>query len=185
MADRKRRRRKASRGSRAIGGPIGLSMARVTLMVAASLGLALALYLTLSRLPTFTGAITSSTASATGFLLRLLGADVSVKGSLLNAPSFSFAVVPDCTPLAPFMLLAGAMLAFPAPLRDKLLGLLVSGIFLSVLNLVRVMSLVYVGIYAPQWLEAVHLVVWQSAMVLAGILMFLWWMRRSVRAAPA
>jgi len=154
-------------------------------MVAASLGLALALYLTLSKLPAFTDAITSSTANATGFLLRLLGADVSVRGSLLDARSFSFIVVPDCTPLAPFMLLAGAMLAFPAPLRDKLIGLLVGAVFLSVLNLLRVMSLVYLGLYAPEWLEAMHLIVWQSAMVLAGILVFLWWMRRSVRAAPA
>lgn len=185
MPEKKRRRGRASSGGRAASGLAGLSMTRVTVMVAASLGLALALYLTLSKLPAFTDAITSSTANATGFLLRLLGADVSVRGSLLDARSFSFIVVPDCTPLAPFMLLAGAMLAFPAPLRDKLIGLLVGAVFLSVLNLLRVMSLVYLGLYAPEWLEAMHLIVWQSAMVLAGILVFLWWMRRSVRAAPA
>lgn len=157
------------------------SVGRLMLVAAPSLGLALALYVGLSHVPAVTHAVTDATAGAVGLILRSLGTGVSVRGSVLDMTSVQFVVAPECTPLAPVMLLAGAMVAFPIHWRAKLFGVLLGALVLNALNLVRIVSLVYVGIYVPQWLEVAHAVVGQGAMILAGVLVFLWWMRGSVR----
>ena len=79
------------------------------------------------------------------------------------------------------MLLAGAMLAFPASWQAKLTGIILGALVLSAMNLVRMVSLVYIGLYVPQWLEVAHLLVWQSVMILAGILVWLLWLGRVTR----
>ncbi len=173
------------------GGPRGidvsrLSPLRLTAVVGASLGLALVSYALVTRVDPIARAMGSSTAKLTAFALSLLGTDVTANGPLLEAPpSLRFVVVPDCTPLAPIMLVAGAILAFPATWRVKLIGIIVGWLALSVLNLVRMMSLVYIGLYVPGWLDVAHVIVWQSAMVLAGILVWLFWLRRTLSARPA
>ncbi len=160
-------------------------MARMALVVAASLGLTLVFYILLSRIPTLSLAITTATARVTGLALTALGIEVSVQGPLLEAPGFSFEIVPDCTPLAPIMLLAGAILAFPATWRAKLNGIILGALVLGALNLIRTVSLVYIGLHTPQWLEIAHLVVWQSAMIMSGILVWLFWLKSCTRGLHA
>jgi len=53
------------------------------------------------------------------------------------------------------------------------------------LNLVRLVSLFYVGTYMPQHLDVAHLVVWQGVMVLSVVVLWLYWVQRSARARAA
>jgi exosortase/archaeosortase family protein len=123
------------------------------------------------------------TAEATAWLLRLLGAGVSAQGTLLEVKDLRFAVVTDCTPLGPMLLLWGAILAFPAPLRSKLLGMVLGGALLTALNLVRMVSLILLGMARPELLPVAHLLVWQSVMVLAAVMLWLAWLAMYTRAA--
>lgn len=155
-----------------------LTMTRLALVAGASLGAALGLYLILARIPAFDRAASTVTARAVALSLNFLGVDVSAQGALLVSERLRFQVVPECTPLGPLALVAGAMLPFPASGRAKLVGIASAAVTLGLLNLVRVMSLVYIGLYLPQWLETSHLVVWQSVMILASILLWLFWVKR-------
>ncbi|MBI2166444.1 MAG: hypothetical protein HYU29_08620 [Chloroflexi bacterium] len=158
----------------------------MVLVAAASLGLFLVLYFLLIRVTAVSEAITSVTARVTGVALAGVGAGVTVKGPVLQMGSLQFVVIPDCTPLGPIMLLTGAILAFPAPVGSKLIGILLGALLLSSLNLLRVINLVYVARLAPQWLDMAHLVIWQSVMILAGIVFWMvWisWVGKTSRAA--
>ena len=108
-----------------------------------------------------------ATAHTTAALLRLLGAAGRVEGVQVHASFFAVEVIPECTALFPAAMYAAAVLAYPGPWRAKALGVGLGLPALFVLNQVRMVSLFYVGHLAPDTFETVHLVVWQSAIVIA------------------
>ena len=60
-------------------------------------------------------------------------------------------------------------------LKEKLYGMFVGFIALSVINFVRTVSLYFVAAHQPQWFDNAHLILWQSLMVVLTIgLWFLW-----------
>lgn len=162
-----------------------LSVTRVTLIIAASVAFTLFFYILISSVPAVASALGSATASVTGGVLAFLGMDVTVNGTLIQMSGFTFQLVPDCTPLPPVMLLTGAILAFPTSWRAKGIGIIAGAALLSVLNLVRTVSLAYIGLYFPQWLDVMHHIIWQSVMILAGIIVWLFWMKRYSHRAYA
>jgi len=79
---------------------------------------------------------------------------------------------------------AAAVLAFPAGWRQRLIGFLLGFLGIQVLNLIRVVSLVWIGRHRPALFDSSHTVIWQSAVVLFGVLIFLFWASRQ-RPRPA
>ena len=67
------------------------------------------------------------TAQWSGRGLGLLGTSTSVDGTVLWSDGLAFEIVAECTPVGPLALLVGAMLAYPAPWRSRLLGALIGG----------------------------------------------------------
>ena len=67
---------------------------------------------------------------------------------------------------------------FPAPWRRRLAGLVAGLLAIQALNLVRVVSLFWIGAHRPALFSASHTVLWQSAVVLASVLLFLFWAAR-------
>jgi len=49
---------------------------------------------------------------------------------------------------------------------------------IQVFNVVRVVSLFYVGILRPQWFNVSHVFVWQSFVIVFGVVLWLVWVRR-------
>jgi len=91
--------------------------------------------------------------------------------------STSIQIVPDCTPLFPMLLLAGGVLAYPAPWKDRIIGLLLGTSTLWVYNVVRIFLLIAVMRYAPDQFDLVHVYLWQTLTILAVVGCFLWWAR--------
>jgi archaeosortase B (VPXXXP-CTERM-specific) len=123
------------------------------------------------------------TASITAFLLNIAGRGVVVKDTLVTSPQFSFQIVDLCTAVMPMLILTAAILAFPSSVKEKLLGLLIGlpGIF--IVNQVRLVSLFFIGAYAPGIFETAHLLVWQSLMILLAIGLWLIWVYKYVRTS--
>src|SRR5262249_12608972 len=92
-----------------------------------------------------------------------------------------FQIVSDCTPLMPTVLLASAILAFPATWRWKALGLAAGAGALWAYNLTRVLALFVVKARWPQAFDFVHVYVWQSATLLVVFLLFRGWMGARAR----
>jgi len=126
-------------------------------------------------------------ARVSGAVLGLFGERVSVDGNVVRTDRFAISVVTACTGLFLTGLFAAAVIASPARLRAKLvgIGIGVTGIF--AVNVVRLVSLYYVGVHLPGLLDIVHLLIWQSLLIAFAVgLWLLWagtWGRRPGREA--
>jgi exosortase/archaeosortase family protein len=80
-----------------------------------------------------------------------------------------------------------AVLAFPAPWRSRLLGVAIGMVAIQLVNLVRVVALFLTGVHFPGFFDSSHTVVWQTVVILAAVLLWIFWAQRFAvpRQAPA
>lgn len=121
-------------------------------------------------------------ASATGFLVNLLGGNVSVYGNSVFSSSFSMYVVAQCTGVAPMIIFLAAVLAYPSRIRDKAIGMALGLLALFVLNLIRMFSLFHIGSAFPSFLHTAHFLLWQSLIILAALTFWILWVGRLAHA---
>jgi exosortase/archaeosortase family protein len=118
------------------------------------------------------------TASSTSSVLNLLGASTTADGTILYSSGFAADIVVECTAVGPLLLFMGAVAAFPSTVKAKGLGLLLGAVTLTAVNLVRIVSLFWIGESYPQYLDVAHLLVWQTAMIVVAIILWLAWVDR-------
>jgi exosortase H (IPTLxxWG-CTERM-specific) len=126
----------------------------------------------------FTGAI----ARASAAILNVLGERVTVLGTEIRSSRFAVAIENGCNGVETALLFGAAVLAFPAPWKRRLLGLLLGFVAIQIINLVRVVTLFLVGVHWPALFGTSHTILWQSIVVLCGVLLFLLWAAREARA---
>ncbi|MCK5915382.1 MAG: archaeosortase/exosortase family protein, partial [Deltaproteobacteria bacterium] len=114
-------------------------------------------------------------ALATAKLLFLLGIEFQISGSTLTLSDKSFVIAESCTGSFVFLLLAAVIIAFPASLKEKLVGLLAGFTTVVVLNLLRTLMIVVFASKFSGSFWSLHIVVGQ-ALIIAGTLgVFIWW----------
>jgi len=161
---------------------VGIATVGRVLIVLLSLALSLLVYFRLFGTP-FVDLVSRWTAASTAQVLNVLGASVSTEGTIVGSSSFAYTVVAECTAIGPIILFAGAVFAYPATIRSKAAGIAMGVVFLTVLNLVRLVSLFYIGSAFPQYLPMAHFLVWQAAIIIFAILFWLFWVERFTRGA--
>lgn len=124
-------------------------------------------------------------AQASASLLRLTGETVTTQGVVIQGKSFAVAIRRGCDPLDPMALFAAAIAAFPSPWKRKALGLAVGSITLFALNLLRIVSLYWLGQDHSRLFDAVHQEIWPAFFILCALgLWCLWllWINRGTQA---
>ena len=126
--------------------------------------------------------LNSFTAASTGAILKLFGDEAVVNGSLISSPDFSIRIILECTGLVPLAIFLPAITAYPSTVKQKLVGaaMAIAGIYL--INLVRTVSLFYVGAYLPRFLDTAHFLVWQCLIMLFAIILWFLWAQKVVHA---
>jgi exosortase/archaeosortase family protein len=135
-----------------------------------------------------TGALTgflTFTARATGGILNLFGASVQVDGTLVSSADYSINIVTECTGLVPMAIVVCAVLAYPATWKQKGIGAALGIVAVFVLNLVRTSSLFFIGShFSSSFFNTAHFLIWQPVMIVAAIVLWLFWVEKLVRVAP-
>ena len=115
-------------------------------------------------------------------ILSWLGEETNSVGNSVVSPRFSVGIEKGCDALEPAALYLAAVLAFPVGMRLKLPGILIGVPALLLINLVRIISLYYIGVFWPDSFDMMHIEVWQPAFILLLLLFwaiwFLWVIRR-------
>jgi exosortase H (IPTLxxWG-CTERM-specific) len=75
------------------------------------------------------------------------------------------------------------MLAFPAPGKHRVIGILAGLCAVQALNIVRVISLFYLGQWNIKAFEWAHLYLWQALIMLDVLIVWLIWIRTLPRGA--
>lgn len=94
-----------------------------------------------------------------------------------TADGFAVSIEAGCNGVEACLLLVAAMLAFPAPWLRKLLGIAGGVLAVQLLNLVRVVSLFYLGQWNRAAFEWAHLYVWQTLIMVDVLVVWLIWLR--------
>lgn len=91
--------------------------------------------------------------------------------------SFSYWISEGCTAWAAALLYVSAVLAYPAPWRKRGFGILIGLPLVFGLNVVRLVSMAWMGIHWPAFYEQAHGVWWQVLVILSVGLGWLAWAR--------
>jgi exosortase H (IPTLxxWG-CTERM-specific) len=112
-------------------------------------------------------------------LIALLDSHVAAFGKILQSTTNGFAVSIEagCNGIEAAIILIAAMLAFPAPWKHRVIGILVGLAAVQALNIVRVVSLFYLGQWNIEVFEWAHLYLWQALIMLDVLIVWLVWIR--------
>ena len=118
---------------------------------------------------------TTLIAKVSGNILKLFGEDITINGVLLWSPRFAVTIYNGCNGLITSLIFISGVLSFPARWSAKVIGVIGGLLAILVINLIRIISLWYIGIYLPQFFSQSHIFIWQSLVILAGVTLWIIW----------
>lgn len=142
---------------------------------------------TLSLLPWgqrwFVEPFTAGLASVCTWLVALFDAQVTTWDNIIQSTRNGFAIeiMAGCNGVEAMIVLASAVLAFPSSWRHKLLGLGLGFVAIQTLNVVRIISLFYLGQWSLTAFQWFHLYIWQALLILDALLVWLIWLKYAPR----
>lgn len=127
-------------------------------------------------LASFLNPVADCTATAVMFALNSLEIHASREALVISSPGgFAYEIHYRCTGFLPTAILIIAILAYPAPRREKVIGLAATIPLLLAVNFVRLVDLFAIGVSRPEAFPLAHEVIWQTAMGLAVIGLWAAW----------
>lgn len=128
--------------------------------------------------------LNSTITTISGATLRAVGENVKVAGTVISGSCFAVDLKNGCNGIEATLFLMAAVLAFPAPMKQRVIAALAGGALIQGVNFIRIMSLYLLGCYQRAWFDAFHLAVWQSIIFALAVGVFMLYTRR-VAAAHA
>ena len=122
---------------------------------------------------------TASLADISAWLVQLFDENVLAQGNLLRnrETGFAVAIAPGCNGVEAMIVLLAAILAFPAPWLHRLKGVFYGFLAIQGLNLLRIISLYYLGQWDREVFDWAHNYAWQAMIMLDALIVFLVWIR--------
>jgi exosortase/archaeosortase family protein len=96
----------------------------------------------------------------------------------VGVPGFAVQIRTNCNAIYEMGLYAAASLAYPAAASQRAMGVLSGIAVLYVVNLVRVLSLIFFGHLLPEFFDAFHVYVWQALFLVVVGGLWLGWVGR-------
>ena len=120
-------------------------------------------------------------AGVSAWLIHLFGGAVIQQGGILSTPTQDFAILilNGCDGLNVVILLWSAIIAYPAKWKWRLVGLVGGLAAIQGFNLLRLISLLYLGQYNESLFDFAHLHLWETLIILDAIVVFGLWSRRA------
>ncbi len=122
---------------------------------------------------------TSFIADVSVWILQVFDENVeSYKNVIRNSiTGFGVRIERGCNGVEAVIILFAAIFSFPAPFKNKIIGFVIGFFAIQLLNLIRIISLFYLG----QWNQVAfmwfHLYLWQALIILDALVVWLIWLR--------
>jgi exosortase/archaeosortase family protein len=115
-------------------------------------------------------------AGSAAWLAQVAGSDAKLlQGNYISVGGTSLNINHECTGVFVLFVLMSFIFAYPAPLKTKALGMLVGVVGLSMVNVLRIATLVRIVEYYPQAFVYFHEYVWQGAFLMMVTLYAITW----------
>ena len=118
------------------------------------------------------------------WIVKFFDQDVIAYGNVIRDTTSGFGVRIErgCNGVEALIILFAAIFAFPAPIKNKLIGFVIGFFAIQGLNLVRIVSLFYLGQWNEVAFEWFHLYLWQALIILDALVVWLIWLRHLPQA---
>ena len=129
---------------------------------------------------------TGLVAKASALIVHFFDPSVISYGRVLQSAKtgFGVSIEPGCNGVEATIVLLAAMLAFPSSWKMKLWGIGLGFIAVQFVNLLRVVSLFFIGQWDLKVFEFAHLYMWQALIMLDVLVVWLLWMRYVAKRDP-
>ena len=129
---------------------------------------------------------TGLVAKASAAIVHFFDPSVISYGRVLQSAKtgFGVSIEPGCNGVEATIVLVAAMLAFPSSWKMKFWGIGLGFIAVQFVNLLRVVSLFFLGQWNFKLFEFAHLYMWQALIMLDVLVVWLLWMRFVARHDP-
>lgn len=118
------------------------------------------------------------TAQFSALILAWLGLPILRESTFLtHTGGFSCEIDFACTALIPILLLSAGIFSWRAERSQQWLAVLIGSLLLFGINQLRIVSLVWLGVHSPGWLDIAHLWFWPSALIVITIGFWYGWTR--------
>ncbi|HCL85628.1 MAG TPA: exosortase H, partial [Comamonadaceae bacterium] len=120
-------------------------------------------------------------------LVTWFDSSAAAQGKVLwnTATGFGVSIEPGCNGIEACIVLFAAVMAFPSTWRHKLVGLAAGFAAVQALNVVRVISLFYLGQWSKEAFDFAHEFLWQGLIMLDVLVVCLLWVRAGARDRAA
>ena len=122
---------------------------------------------------------TSLIADVSAWIIQTFDDNVMSISNVIRDKTTGFGVRIErgCNGVEALIILFAAIFAFPAPIKHKLIGFAIGFVAIQALNLVRIVSLFYLGQWNQVAFEWFHLYLWQALIILDALVVWLVWLR--------
>ena len=122
---------------------------------------------------------TSFIADVSVWIIQFFDHGVIARANVIKdaASGFGVRIERGCNGVEAMIILSAAIFAFPAPIKNKLTGFFVGFFAIQLLNLVRIVSLFYLGQWNQVAFEWFHLYLWQALIIMDALVVWLIWLR--------
>ena len=128
---------------------------------------------------------TALIARAGSLSLNLFGIGPAVSGTvIMGEQGFAVDILNGCNGIYVVGIVVSAVLAFPSTMKEKLVGLVVGVAGVQLVNLIRIVSLYYIGLTNPALFDRFHHYVWQTGVIVLSMAIWIFWAEVLV-ATPA
>jgi exosortase H (IPTLxxWG-CTERM-specific) len=118
-------------------------------------------------------------AQAANAILHGVGQATSVSEVTIRSAQYAVAIRRGCDAIEPAWFFCAAVLAFPGRWRRKPAGLAVGVVAILALNLVRIVSLYFIGLHLRWLFPTAHLELWPAVFIMAALGLWIAWIRWS------
>jgi len=109
---------------------------------------------------------------------NLVGFPVDIRGTNLGSGQFVVDVSPACSGAVPSMIYLAAVFAYPTNARAKVIGTGVGLAIIFFVNVMRVVTLFLIGLFANDYFHDTHVYVAQALVVAIAVATWLFWAGR-------
>lgn len=126
----------------------------------------------LQKIIDINGLYTNGIVLITSKLLEILSISATYYGSIIQLPTIALDIKFGCNGLEAVMIYSVAVVAFPSTWKNKLIGILAGFIVIQVINILRIVGLVYSGLHFQNMFEYFHIYVAQGMMIAVALGVF-------------
>ena len=116
------------------------------------------------------------TAAIAGNFVSIFSDEVFHSGVHVSYKGFSVEIIDECTGLFEMLIYLAAVFSFSAPIRKKIIGVLMGLPAIFIFNAIRIILLLVVGAYSYKTFNFMHLYLWQVTLIIMIATIWIGWL---------